>query len=103
MKFLDRIDESRRLKKFLSMPEGGAACVYGRRRIGKSRLLEEVLSGREDVISYCADRSEAALQRARMATDVAKLLAGFADVEYSDWRTFFERWQREGGKDYILR
>ena len=102
MKFLDRIDESRRLKKFLSMPEGGAACVYGRRRIGKSRLLEEVLSGREDVISYCADRSEAALQRARMATDVAKLLVGFADVEYSDWRTFFERWQREAPRGSVF-
>ena len=102
MKFLDRIDESRRLKKFLSMSEGGAACVYGRRRIGKSRLLEEVLSGREDVISYCADRSEAALQRARMATDVAKLLAGFADVEYPDWRTFFERWQREAPRGSVF-
>ena len=102
MRFLDRIEEKRRLGKFLSMSDGGIACVYGRRRIGKSRLIEEVLSGRDDVVVYCADRGEAALQRARMADDVARLLPGFADVTYPDWRRFFERWQREAPKGSAL-
>ena len=102
MNFLDRVDEKRRLAKFLSMSEGGVACIYGRRRIGKSRLIEEVLSGRGDIVSYCADRSEAALQRRRMSEDVARLLPGFADVSYADWRSFFERWQREAPKGSVF-
>lgn len=54
MEFLDRREERARLTDFLLRAEGGMACLYGRRRIGKSRLLEEVLKGRADVISYCA-------------------------------------------------
>lgn len=102
MEFLDRIDEKLRLERFLALDEGAVACLYGRRRIGKSRLLEEVLDGRDQVVSYCADRSEPALQRARMATDVAALLPGFADVPYLDWRSFFERWQRDAPRGSVL-
>ena len=102
MEFLDRVDERRRLLRFVQDAEGGVACIYGRRRIGKSRLLDEVLGGLRNVISYCADRSEAALQRARMAEDVSRSLTGFADVLYSDWRTFFERWQREAPRGSVL-
>ena len=57
MEFLDRIDERRRLERFLALDEGAVACLYGRRRIGKSRLLDEVLAGRDQVVAYCADRS----------------------------------------------
>ncbi len=102
MKFLDRVDERRRLEKFIALSEGATACLYGRRRIGKSRLLDEVLAKRHDVVFYCADRSEAALQRARMAYDISQLLPGFADVIYSDWRSLFERWQREASCGSVL-
>ncbi len=102
MQFLDRVDERRRLERFLALKEGATACLYGRRRIGKSRLLDEVLSARQGVVFYCADRSEAALQRARMAEDFARVLPGFADVAYSSWRSLFERWQREAPAGSIL-
>ena len=56
MEFLDRVDERRRLLRFVQDAEGGVACLYGRRRIGKSRLLDEVLGGLKNVIFYCADQ-----------------------------------------------
>ena len=34
MEFLDRVDERKRLERFLRQPEGAMACLYGRRRIG---------------------------------------------------------------------
>lgn len=102
MEFLDRIDERRRLERFLADAEGGLACLYGRRRIGKSRLLDEVLGSWSNVILYCADKSEASLQRSRMAADVARLLPGFSDVAYADWRTFFERWQRDASHGSVF-
>ena len=39
MDFLDRLDELRRLDSLCDAKEGGLAVIYGRRRIGKSRLL----------------------------------------------------------------
>ena len=102
MEFLDRVDELARLNRFLDLEEGAMACLYGRRRIGKSRLLEELLRGREDVVIHVADRSEAALQRVRFAQDVAALLPGFADVSYADWGALLDRWQRESPSGSVL-
>ena len=61
MDFLDRVEEQKRFKRFLNLREGALACVYGRRRIGKSRLIEEVVAGRNDVAVFIAERSEASL------------------------------------------
>lgn len=102
MEFLDRVDELARLNRFLDLEEGALACLYGRRRIGKSRLLEELLKDREDVVIHVADRSEAALQRVRFAQDVAALLPGFADVSYANWGSLLDRWQREAPSGSVL-
>ena len=102
MDFFDRIDESNRFRCFLALKEGALACLYGRRRIGKSRLLEEVLKGRTDVMLHQADRSEASLQRVRLAKDLSAVLPGFGDVMYSDWGTLFDRWRRDAPVGSVL-
>ena len=102
MKFLDRIEEVRRLKAFLSYEEGGLACLYGRRRVGKSRLLTEILKGRTDVVYHEADREDAVLQRERLARDVATVLEGFADVVYTDWGRLLDRWQKDAPRGSVL-
>ena len=102
MDFLDRVDELRRFGRFLDLREGALACLYGRRRIGKSRLLEEVVANRGDVVIFVAERSEAALQRARLAMDISSLIPGFADVSYDSWSVMFDRWQRDAPKGSIL-
>lgn len=102
MDFIDREDEQKRFSRFLDLREGALSCVYGRRRIGKSRLIEEVVSGRGDVVVFVAERSEAALQRARLAADISSLIPGFADVAYDNWSVMFNRWQRDAPKGSIL-
>lgn len=102
MDFFDRIDEQRRFKRFLEFPEGALACLYGRRRIGKSRLLWEVLRDKTDVVVFVAEKSEAALQRMRLATDISSVLPGFADVTYGSWSVLFDRWQREAPAGSVL-
>ena len=102
MKFLDRIEEVRRLKAFLSYEGGGLACLYGRRRVGKSRLLTEILKGRTDVVYHEADREDAALQRERLARDVATVLEGFDDVVYTDWGRLLDRWQKDAPRGSVL-
>lgn len=101
MEFLDRIEERDRLTGFL-VGEGGMACLYGRRRVGKSRLLMEVLASRADVVFHIADRSESVLQRRRLAGDISKVLDGFDQVSYPDWGVLFDRWRREAPPGSVL-
>lgn len=69
---------------------GGLAVVYGRRRMGKTRLLLE-WTQRRNGIYFVADQSTADLQRHYFAEAVAERLPGFADVQYRDWRALFAR------------
>lgn len=94
MKFLDRTEEMRRLERLVAAPAGGLAVVYGRRRIGKTRLLLEWVR-RHGGLYTVADTSAAEVQRRYFATAVAGRLHGFGDVEYPDWRTLLARLARE--------
>ena len=85
MEFLDRVEELQRVKEFLSLKEGAFACLYGRRRVGKSRLLKEASAGRADVVMHIADKSDQVLQRGRLARDLSRLIPGFDRVDYPDW------------------
>lgn len=102
MEFIDRVEEIKRFRRFLNLREGALACVYGRRRIGKSRLVEEVVAGRKDVVVFIAERSEAALQRSRLASDISSLIPGFGDVSYDSWSVMFDRWQKDAPKGSVL-
>ena len=57
----DRIDELARLNRFLDLEEGALACLYGRRRTGKSRLLEELLGKRFSITGSARRLSRAGL------------------------------------------
>lgn len=96
MDFIDRLEEMRRLDNALSRP-GGFAVIWGRRRVGKSRLLIE-WSRRNDGLYTVADQSAPAVQRRYLAAAVAKRFPGFADVEYPDWRVFFVRLAAEAAR-----
>jgi AAA+ ATPase superfamily predicted ATPase len=99
--FLDRVDESRRLRHFLNAGEGGLAVVYGRRRLGKSRLLAEALPAKRAVY-YVADDREATLQRAALAEEIARLIPGFSAVTYPGWDELLGRFWAEAPRRAIL-
>jgi AAA+ ATPase superfamily predicted ATPase len=94
MLFLNRTEEMERLDRLASREEGGLAVVYGRRRIGKTRLLLE-WSRRHGGLYTVADQSAAEVQRQYFAQTVAERLPGFGDVEYPDWRTLLARLARD--------
>jgi AAA+ ATPase superfamily predicted ATPase len=94
MLFLNRTEEMERLDRLASREEGGLAVVYGRRRIGKTRLLLE-WSRRHGGLYTVADQSSGEIQRRYFAQAVAERLAGFGDVEYPDWRALLTRLARE--------
>ena len=93
MKFLNRRDELARLTA-LHDGEGGLAVVFGRRRIGKTRLLVEWCR-RTDGVYVVADQSAAEVQRRYLAEALAGRFPGFADVTYPDWSGLLTRLSRE--------
>ena len=87
MKFVDRIEESERLKMALNGGKSMFVVVYGRRRLGKSTLIKRVLKDTD--IYYLADRSESQHQRSLMAKVIGQTFVGFDKVEYPDWESLF--------------
>jgi AAA+ ATPase superfamily predicted ATPase len=89
MLFLNRTRELKALSG-LSDDAGGLAVVWGRRRIGKTRLLLEWCE-RGGGVYAVADQSDAETQRAYLARAVATSIPGFADVTYPDWERLLAR------------
>jgi AAA+ ATPase superfamily predicted ATPase len=69
---------------------GGLAVVWGRRRIGKTRLLLEWCE-RAGGVYTVADQSAPHVQRDYIARGISQALPGFADVAYPDWERLFSR------------
>lgn len=101
MDFFDRVDERARLNALLDRRAGALAVLYGRRRLGKSRLLREVLP-RERAVYYMADDRESVLQRASLAGEVARILPGFDRVTYPDWEALFARFWADAPAGAVL-
>ncbi len=81
--FLDRKKELARLSKALQSKDPVFLVVYGRRRIGKSTLLEKSISSGD--IYYCADQQNPALQITALAGEISRTISGFSDAKYPSW------------------
>jgi AAA+ ATPase superfamily predicted ATPase len=88
--FLDRLEELRRLDQVARSATGGLIVVWGRRRIGKTRLLLE-WTRKHDGLYWVADASAAPVQRSFLAEAIAARFPGFADVIYPDWGGLLRR------------
>jgi uncharacterized protein len=86
--FYNRVDEQKRLRATLALAGPGLAVVYGRRRCGKSTLLQKVI-GKNDVY-FLADQREAALQIQAFAVAVDAVLPGFSLAHYRSWDALFQ-------------
>ncbi len=82
--FLNREKEIVRLKKVLDSNDPAFVVVYGRRRIGKSTLLQKIISDKD--VYYCADQRNSSLQIVGLAEEISRIIPGFADAEYPSWK-----------------
>lgn len=81
--FYNRDDETGRLDRFLKATGGGLVVIYGRRRCGKSTLLQRVLTPPH--IYLQADQRETPLQLETLAAALARQLPDFDKVKYRSW------------------
>ena len=99
--FLDRVRELNRLRRVLSRPDGALIVIYGRRRCGKSRLLQEALHGHEHAY-YLADLSDAGMQRRALAVEAERVVPGFAAASYGDWTALLDTWRMRAPRNAWL-
>lgn len=94
MDWQDRSAELTRLDRLAARRDGGFGVLWGRRRVGKTRLLVQWVR-RHRGGYFVADESTASLQRQRFAEAMGAVLPGFGEVEYRDWGSLLARLARE--------
>jgi len=77
MKFINRNKELKQLERLSDAERGGMAVLWGRRRVGKTRLLLE-WSHRCNGLYLACDESAPAIQRKYFAERIAERFAGFS-------------------------
>ncbi len=90
MKFVNRRRELERLDRLFRSKSGGLAVIWGRRRVGKTRLLLHWVEKKKGVY-FAADESSPSIQRKFFAIAIDQALPGFAAAEYPDWQSLFIR------------
>ncbi|MBK8101459.1 MAG: ATP-binding protein [Planctomycetes bacterium] len=89
--FLNRTAELDRLRDGLAGDQPGLVCVYGRRRLGKSALLRELLTTLPGPY-FVGDARSASEHRRALAEEIGRHLPGFAGPEYRDWDALLTQW-----------
>lgn len=90
MKFVNRHKELERLEELAKARQGGVGVIWGRRRVGKTRLLLE-WTDRNKGVYFVADESAPSIQRKFFSLAMEQALPGFAQAEYPDWHSLFLR------------
>ena len=102
--FIDRIDYLDRLKNALKRDKRQFIVIYGRRRIGKSTLIKEIIDWRNNDVYFLSDQTNETNQRMLFAKTVAFSIEDFDKVVYPDWETLFRSLNKqiEGRKTICL-
>jgi uncharacterized protein len=103
MKFVDRKEELQRLEGLYLEEEFHFIPVYGRRRIGKTRLIAEFIKGKP-AIFYMADSVAEVEQLRNLARTVGEFFDDPFLVEsgFKDWYQFFEYMRRNVKRRMVL-
>ncbi|MBI5197038.1 MAG: ATP-binding protein [Nitrospirae bacterium] len=92
-KFIDRVKEIASLEEEYRKKGAGLLVLYGRRRVGKTTLIEEFIKGKK-VIYFMADKQvERDLQR-RLQLSMARSLKDplMEKIDFASWDDLFEYW-----------
>jgi AAA+ ATPase superfamily predicted ATPase len=94
LEFINRQEELRRLFSLMEIDGGALAVIYGRRRVGKSRLLIEWCE-RHGGLYWVADDSSQVIQRKYFAQACSDVFEGFDEVDYPNWSVLLKALSRE--------
>lgn len=98
--FLNRTREIKKITRALHTSEPAFIVVYGRRRCGKSTLLQR--TARKHDIYYLADQQEVPLQIKSLANEISRQISGFDQVTYPAWDVLLEAVQNQAPQGIAL-
>jgi AAA+ ATPase superfamily predicted ATPase len=94
--FVDRLEELERLRSLYASDEADLAVVYGRRQIGKSELVRQSISGRDDAVYYQAMQGTPRTQLARFVEVAGETYPEITGVK-EEWEPLLEPGERAIG------
>lgn len=100
MEFVDRKEETLRLKEAYTKEKPSFIVIYGRRRLGKSTLIKKTLSKGD--LYFLADTSEKGHQILLLAKVIAQLFPEFDKAEYHDWESLLRALNYRANKRFTL-
>jgi AAA+ ATPase superfamily predicted ATPase len=86
--FVNRSEELERLQRLFDSGDAELAVVYGRRRLGKTRLVKKALERQENAVFYQARQKTRELQREQFVAAAAETFPGIEDIR-PDWERLF--------------
>ena len=86
--FVNRTEELRRLYDLFDAESADLGVVFGRRRLGKTRLVKRALAEYDDAVFYQARQKTRALQLEQFVETAAETFPGIEDIRL-DWEPLF--------------
>lgn len=83
LSFLNRNTEIKKIHNAFKDKNSVFIVLYGRRRCGKSTLLQHI--SKKSDIYFLADQSESPLQREALSHEIERIIPHFSDVHYPSW------------------
>lgn len=93
--FLNRDKEVARFHNAFNRTDPQFIVVYGRRRIGKSTLIRNVLNSNKGDIYFLADRTNESQQRWLFSKSASSLIPDFDKATYPDWEVLLRAFNRQ--------
>lgn len=98
MQFWDREKDIQRMRTAISRERNQFIVLYGRRRIGKSTLIRQVIDVQMGDIYFLADKTSESNQRRLFSSMVDHSIPDFSLASYSSWETLLVALSRQLGK-----
>lgn len=102
MKFVDRKEEQKRLRRQLDKSHSSFIVIYGRRRLGKSTLIRQVLTDKD--VYYMAEKNEMAIQMTLLQNAISIIYPAFTGMTFDSWESLLATFNEicENGTTLVL-
>jgi len=91
LQFINRQDELQTLNDLLTRKAAALVLVYGRRRIGKTRLIQEFMKGKQGLYFYVPNAAEKTILAEFSRVAENEFFAGFKFVDFASFMEYLAK------------